>query len=160
MTRSANEVMTLAAKAARGGGAPPAQAVDFGLACLRHLGAGRDPAALHAALDALPAGPILDLPLAFRRAVEGDGHAHVARHGGLARSYTEALPFAHAVSETADGLGVAIDTATPSALPPPGRCALPPVLVRAFEDLAALTYVPETEVSRATGAGAGVTDND
>lgn len=37
---------------------------------------------------------------------------------------------------------------------------LPPELKKRFEALAALTYVPSSEQSRATGAGAGLNDND
>ena len=70
MSRSSNEVMGLAAKAARGAGAPPAQAAQFGAAAAAHLGAGREIDVLVAALAVLPDGPIMTLPLDIARIAE------------------------------------------------------------------------------------------
>lgn len=74
MSFSVNEVETLAAKAARGAGAPPAQAARFGRAAVHHLAAARDPEALLDALAALPRGPILDNALAPAPTPLGDSY--------------------------------------------------------------------------------------
>ncbi|MGB3389132.1 MAG: DUF3726 domain-containing protein [Pseudaminobacter sp.] len=59
-------------------------------------------------------------------------------------------------------LSQAEDPAGPT--PPPAvsiqPVSMPPALKQRFEALAALTYVPSSERSRATGAGAGLNDND
>jgi hypothetical protein len=47
-----------------------------------------------------------------------------------------------------------------AAEPVPGAVAIPDGLWRRFGRLAALTYVPQSEQSRLTGAGAGLSDND
>jgi len=168
MTRSANEVMNLAAKAARGAGCPPGQAADFGRAVVCHLIAGRDVAHLRRALAALPAGPILALPLAFARVIEGaiDGAANgiVPCDGGgaaaLTQSYAEALPFAQASTLSSEGLRIAIDITQPARVHISARVDLPDDLAKWMAELAARTFVPESEASRLAGAGAGLTDND
>lgn len=157
MTRSANEVMVLAGKAARGAGAPPAQAAQFGAAAVWHLQQGRDVAALDAALAALPAGPILDLPLAIARIVERGEGASVLPPAPLAQSYVETLPFVARM----DAQGrVEIDLTTPAPRKVPQRIALDPQTYAAWSALAAKLLVPESDASRLSGAGAGLTDND
>lgn len=159
VSRSANEVEVLAAKAARGAGAGPAQAAQFGAAAVRHLAQGRDIAALDAALDALPAGPILHVPLDIARIAEGARARGVLAdaQSPLAQSYVEALRW-HAVL-AADGT-LTLDLGRPAV-----RCALPrfdlPQDVAArWEALAARLLVPESAASRLKGAGAGLSDND
>ncbi|MEM6306199.1 MAG: hypothetical protein AAF744_15895 [Pseudomonadota bacterium] len=160
---SANEVMSLAARAARGAGAPPAQASAFGAAALRHLAAGRASEHLSDALNALPKGPIMTLPAALTRLLEsaqgpqlsGKLPAHV-----LSASYAEAQPFAASFSATADGPIVTYDLTAPATKPAAARVTLPDALAAKLHQLAARTYVPETESSRLSGAGAGLTDND
>ena len=58
VTHSINEIEALATKAARGSGAHAAQAAAFGKATAKHLAAKRPEQDLHAALAALPEGPI------------------------------------------------------------------------------------------------------
>lgn len=154
--------MALAAHAARGAGAPAAQATQFGAAAVQHLARGRGVAALDAALAALPEGPILQLPLALLRVAEAaQGTCASARLDGaqepLAHSYVEALPWQAVLG--ADGI-LEIDLAKPAL-----RCDLPrldlaPEVVAAWGKLAARLLVPESEASRRTGAGAGLSDND
>ncbi len=88
MSFSVNETQMLAQKAARGAGAHPAQAAHFGRAAVRHLAAGRDPDDLHAALDALPEGPIQTLPFAPDGSVLGRSYAEA----GAAPEARPALP--------------------------------------------------------------------
>lgn len=164
MTRSANEVTVLCAKAARGAGAPPEQATLFGRAALCHLAAGRDPALLSRALEALPGGPILHLPPLFMALAE----AALRREGPdalpddlspeLLQSYAEAQPFLVRIDVQARQ-AQAIPT-EPAPPPPTSRVSLQPELETLLQSLAAKTLVPESGASRRAGAGAGLTDND
>lgn len=165
MTRSANEVMGLAAKAARGGGAPPEQASAFGRAALCHLHAGRDLAYLKRALDALPKGPILDFSVAFARVVESGtaparGQIEASTWLPLAQSYADALPYAVTVTVMGEVLDIIADVEKPKAKSALGRFVLPDTLLNQMNGLAARLLVPESDASRLSGAGAGLTDND
>ncbi len=154
--------MVLATKAARGAGSPPAQAAQFGSAAVVHLAQGRDVSALNAALATLPDGPIIALPLALTRIAEGQaegiatgvlGHANL----GLAQSYVQALPCASAL--TADGT-VHLDLNRPAPRAMVQRIDLPQDVYVDWAALAAELLVPESDASRLSGAGAGLTDND
>ncbi len=163
MSYSANEVMTLAAKAARGAGAPPAQASNFGRAVVRHLLAGRDAGDLSNALDALPDGPVIDLPIAFARLQETAGASgqidcHSWPH--LAQSYAVALPFATETDVRDDVLHITADLQTPAPKTILARIELPDALLEKMTHLAARILVPESDASRLAGAGAGLSDND
>jgi len=162
VTRSVNEVMTLAAKAARGAGAPPAQAAQFGAAAAVHLGAGREIDPLEQALAALPEGPVILLPLALMRIAEQGQGGHISgtvtdADPALLQSYLEALPYA---ARLADGGLVELYLSRPSARPRLTRIALPDHLFDDWNRLAARLLVPESEASRLSGAGAGLSDND
>ncbi|WP_299415261.1 hypothetical protein [uncultured Sulfitobacter sp.] len=162
MTRSANEVMGLATKAARGAGAPPAQAAQFGAAVVVYLNAAHPLDVLNSALAALPAGPIMDIPLALARLAEqaDDGRASGMITGfdaSLLQSYVGALPFAAEF----DAAGVTrIDLNQPSARGHPHRIDLPDGCYAHWSDLGARLLVPESDASRLAGAGAGLSDND
>ena len=163
MKTSANEVLTLAAKAARGAGAPPGQAVEFGRAALCHLIAGRGEAALRAALEALPEGPIVVLPVALAEIAES-GEEGIAT-GSLAaaplvQSYLDALPYAVARESAGERLHVTLTLAAPNTVARAYRVEMSDALADHLSALAARTYVPETDASRRSGAGAGLTDND
>ncbi|MEP4198719.1 MAG: hypothetical protein ABJL99_24100 [Aliishimia sp.] len=132
MMFSANEVQMLAQKAARGAGAYPAQAAHFGRVVAYHLTANRSADALSSALDALPSGPIQTLPVTTD---ESDVCA-------LATSYREALLPAQQRPDL------------------PARLLCPEALLSQMQKLAHKTYVPSSQGSRASGAGAGLTDND
>ncbi len=163
MSRSANEVMALAAKAARGAGAPPAQAANFGLAAVAHLGEGRQVVELQQALAALPGGPIIDLPLGIQAVAEtadrglARGLLDDGGFVGLTQSYVSVLPYAAALDD-ADILTLDLNT-------PGKRRALTgvevPVEVAAdWHSLGARLLVPDSAASRQSGAGAGLSDND
>lgn len=165
MTWSAAEVSALAARAARGGGAPPHQAERFGQAAAVHLMAGRSPDMLQAALDALPRGPIMAYALQIETALEAcaDGRPGVcdqAARDALLDSYVEALPCAARLESEGGSLFLFADFTTPRGPRPPRRIAGCGALVSRMQELAALTYVPESEMSRSTGAGAVSSDND
>ncbi|WP_298843226.1 DUF3726 domain-containing protein [uncultured Roseobacter sp.] len=163
MSWSASEIAALATKAARGAGAPAGQAARFGEAAAFCLMTGGAPAALEAALAAVPAGgPVLDLPAAL------DGI--IARQGGelrsdapaiLIRAYVAVLPFAADATETGHGRWkIMVDLTRPSPRPTPRRISGCDGLIACMSELAARTFVPESEASRAAGAGAGLNDND
>ncbi|MFT6676350.1 MAG: hypothetical protein ACJAVM_002553 [Sulfitobacter sp.] len=163
MIGSANEVMTLAAKAARGAGAPVALAAEFGRAALHHLTTGRAAQDLADALDTLPEGPIVTLPLLLMAHVEtGNHHAELPASPlpDLCLSYAEAQGFqttAHLLKDKVI-LEMAFDIPRPPH--PVSRVTLPDTLATKMQRLAARLLVPETDASRRAGAGAGLSDND
>ena len=162
MTYSMTEIAALAAQAAAGAGATPAQSSAFGAAAVRHLVLGRAADDLPAALDALPGGPIRDLPVWLARGIEAADADHVElilpedRWADLARSYAEASVWA---TETS-GDRVVVDLSRPAVAAPPSRLDPDGGLLGQMRSLAALTLVPESAQSRARGAGAGLTDSD
>jgi hypothetical protein len=166
MKGSANEVMTLAAKAARGGGAMPEQATKFGRAVTCHLIADRDPDLLRSALEALPDGPISTLFTVFEsfqeNALQGDvtGVIGAKQGGGLVASYAESQPVLTKISEAGDILHVTTDLQIPAQRRSAQRVTMPDDLARYMNALAARILVPESDASRLSGAGAGLTDND
>ncbi|WP_220798082.1 hypothetical protein [Roseobacter sp. OBYS 0001] len=163
---SATEITALASKAARGAGAPPLQAARFGQAAAVHLTAARPPDVLAQALDFLPAGPILDYPLALDAALStarSDGCAVVASvtQDTLLDSYVAALPFMARTECAQDGaIRLVVDFAKPRPRNHPLRISGCDTLLKQMNDLAARTFVPESAASRSAGAGAGLTDND
>ncbi|WP_370401953.1 hypothetical protein [Sulfitobacter sp. JB4-11] len=166
MILSGNELMTLAAKAARGAGAPPQQAAEFGRAALCHMRAGRDTDQLLTALDALPAGVILDLPLRLTRILEGaqgtkaQGTLPLTGTPDLIHSYIDALPYAVATTARGETIDITLSLDTPAPPIPPARITLPKPLATRMSALAAQLLVPDSAASREGGAGAGLTDND
>ncbi|MCX7567549.1 hypothetical protein OS189_14480 [Sulfitobacter sp. F26169L] len=162
MNCSANEVMMLAAKAARGAGAPPAQAARFGVAAAAHLMAGRDDGVLGRALAALPKGAIIELPLAINCIEERaeQGRACGALHGferSLVQSYVSTLPYTAALND--DDI-LRIDLTKPAQRTPVQRIDLCDEIYLGWAALAARILVPESAASRQSGAGAGLSDND
>ena len=154
--------MGLAAKAARGAGAPPAQAAQFGAAAAAHLGEGRDIEALSAALGALPDGPIMTLPLVIARiaeqAQEGLATGVISvRDVPLAASYVAVLPY---LAWLDTGGTLALDLSRPAKRGAVQRIDLPDAVFKEWSALAARLLVPESDASRLSGAGAGLSDND
>lgn len=166
MSWSVSEIMALAGKAARGAGAPPAQAARFGQAAVVHLTAARDAARLSAALEALPEGPILAYPLALDRALSDAGQGLPAalpdlQQNALLVSFVEALPFQASLQVAGeDGLRLRVDLSAPRPRGVPRRITGCDGLIAQMTKLAERTYVPESDSSRRAGAGARLTDND
>ncbi len=164
MTWSVTEIATLATKAARGGGAPPEQAMRFGQAVAIHLQKNRATAALMTVLDALPEGPILNFPLAIDQALAAteDADRYVdAPDGELLTSYIETLPFeTHLVVSENGGLLLKLSHDAPRAKGGAKRIEGCAALIEKMTEMAEKTLVPESESSRLSGAGAGLTDND
>lgn len=164
MTWSVAEITALASKAARGAGAPAWQAARFGQAAALHLRHGRPATELGEALTSLPDGPAMDLPLALDAALATEApEAEVMADAppGLLQSYIDALPCrATATPGEAGVWQLSIDRGAPRERPAPGRISCSDALIAQMTALAEKTYVPETDASRAAGAGAGLTDND
>lgn len=162
VTRSMNEVMVLATKAARGAGAPPAQAAQFGAAAIAHLTNGRELQDLHNALAALPEGPIISLPLDITRVAEtaqgGRAKGHAAVDGTtLLQSYISMLPFQ---AQVLQGNEIHLDLTKPAARLLVKRIDLSEDTYAQWSAFAARLLVPESDASRLSGAGAGLSDND
>ncbi len=156
-TLSVNELQGLATKAARGAGVPPEQAARYGAAAACHLAARRDPADLRMALDSPQIATGLGT---FATCLPAGPFTHTTDTPRLALSFLDALPGTVSVKATSGTLNGTHDPLTPGATALPPRLSAPGALMAFWSDLAARTYVPETEHSRLKGAGAGLTDND
>lgn len=156
---SANEIETLVLKAVRGGGVPLGHAEDLASAA-RFLD-----------LDSLehcpcrgPDAPVMALPRALDKVRIGDVPQVVEAGPALAAAYFAAFEdvTGQAVAWHEDGAHVVMtgmkDTDGPPS--PLGRRSVPDDIFQHLTDQAALTLVPESEASRAVGAGAGLNDND
>lgn len=162
---SCAEITALAAKAARGAGAAPGQAMRFGAVAVVHLLAGRHASDLADALAACPEGAVRDYPARLDQALaciaQGTETDIFLRRDALLDSYVDALVFAaHLEAVPEGGWRLRGDLSRPLVKANSGRIELDPALMAQFEQLAARTYVPETDASRLRGAGAGVSDND
>ncbi|MFK7765199.1 MAG: hypothetical protein AB8B62_18185 [Roseobacter sp.] len=162
MSWSTAEVMALAQKAARGGGAPAGQAARFGSVAALHLGKARSTDDLARALDALPEGPILTYPLALDAALgqctAGTGAVHLSKPvDTLMHSYADALPF---WADLTSAGKLTLDVTAPKTPASLNRITGCDDLIERMTQLAERTYVPESDSSRTSGAGAGVLDND
>ncbi|MFZ7090335.1 hypothetical protein [Primorskyibacter sp. 2E233] len=173
MSRSANEIMGLAQKAARGAGFPPQQAERFGRAAAAHLAANRNPEDLVQALRDPADSPVLRLPLLMDdvlRALSLTGpNVDLTLHPedvSLASAYARLLPIRVTdctIVQDEDRqprLHVSADLQTPGKTSFPARIEAPEDLIAQLSRLAAKTYVPASEASRSAGAGAGDIDND
>lgn len=173
MSFSANEIASLAHKAARGAGFPPRQADVFGAAAVHHLAAGGTPSALRRALADPTDSPILRLPLLTEdilRALSLSGpEVTLTLQPGdeaLALAYT-ALMHIHierAVVDRPEGapprLTLCADLDSPTRTRLPARIDAPADLIEHLSGLAAKTLVAPSVASRNAGAGAGNIDND
>ncbi|WP_436397561.1 hypothetical protein [Roseobacter sp. S98] len=163
MSWSATEVSALAAKAARGAGAPPDQAARFGTAAAFHLMIGNAPQDLRLALQALPdGGPVMRLPVVLDEAVSEGGRVfEMLPPDALVRAYVAVLPFAATLAAADnDHWRVSVNVTKPAPKIEPLRITGCADLIDEMTGLAARTFVPESAASRAAGAGAGLTDND
>ena len=126
----------------------------------KHLARGGAGGDLLAALDALPGGPVNDMPLALLAAPDAVRIA-TGGHDALTESYLAALPFVARVTGRGAGwLDAYLSRGDRRAVSLPARIALDADTQGALAAFAARTYVPQSETSRLSGAGAGLTDND
>lgn len=168
MSWSQTEITALATKAARGAGAPPGQAARFGKAAAVHLARGRNASELEQALATLPSGPIMCFAVDVERlllARAGAGEISIDLNAqtplALLESYLDALPFDVCLTEVApNSLRVTLVDASLKTHGPPERISGCDPLIARMMELAAQTFVPESDASRRAGAGAGLSDND
>ena len=157
--KSANEIEGLVLKAARGGGLPLGLAEDLAMATayldLDKLTAcpcsnGGAAFAVPQALDAVATGAgskTVEADLALIAAYVANAELHSGKT--LIWEPTSSGAIFHRFEDHANAGNT-----------PLGRRTVPQELLTHLHDLAAKTHVPETESSRAGGAGAGLTDND
>lgn len=157
--KSANEIEALVLKAARGGGLPLGLAEDLAMATA------------YLDLDRLTGCPCssgnaaIALPQALDAVAAGEGPKNVEADSALIVAYV-------ANAEVHSGKTLVWEATSNGAIfhrfedratdehTPLGRRTVPQALLTHLHDLAVKTHVPETESSRAGGAGAGLTDND
>lgn len=159
--KSWTEVQALAVKAATGAGVPPSQALAFGAMLPRHLADGGAEAPLSHALSA----PSLILALAERAQAMVESAsmsprlvtAREADAGtrALLISWLAALPCQVDITGSADELRVRLNLSEPSSRKRPARLTISDVLFDQMTALAVRAYVPDSDASRASGAGAG-----
>jgi len=170
---SLNEVAGMVQKAARGAGLPTGQAEDLGRVAAYLAGTGGRIAPVTAALQE----PICKVDVTWTDSGVHINQGPAALIGPIAR---DAFAMGHTTAVLADVShaplvaaflaenGIALkwdkkrvspsDTTVLKATCKPVH--IPPADWAIWAELAAKTYVPETEASRLAGAGAGLTDND
>lgn len=173
MMRALNEVGAIVHKAALGAGVPVGQADDLARTAVHMAGHGES---LKPIVDALTEPQeAIDVAWGGDRLVIKAGHAAMTApivKDGFATGVRKVrlcraghLPLVIAMlaeaGVTVQAEGTLIEK-TGFAAPEPvmGPVDVPAEIWNTFETLAAKTYVPATETSRAGGAGAGLTDND
>lgn len=174
MIRSQNEIAAIIRQAARGAGAPPGQAEDLARTALYLVQSGTDldciAAALRDPLDPVDvqwdhdcikvrSGPAMMTAPIVRDAFLGGVDSARLDHPAHAPLIRAALAEA-GIMVAGDDTDLARIDATPPAGTVTGPVDIPDTLWSVFTDFAARTHVPETDASRITGAGAGLSDND
>lgn len=164
MSWSRSEFSALAAKAARGAGAPAEQAARFGQAAATHLAAQRGEEALLLALGSLERGPVLTCPLrvdaALCQAANGIAHLVVDDADRLFDSYVESLPYLTTKIEGSNNRSYTINCRAVSERAIATRLFPSDDLITGLRTFAKAILVPDSDASRSSGAGAGLNDND
>jgi len=164
--KSWTEIQALAVKAATGAAVPPAQALAFGAMATRHLADGGSEAPLSEALN--DSGTIVDLAHQIEAVIEtasvSEQPVRVSEpdtgRRALLISWLASLPCQAETNATSAEIRVRLSLTDPSARTRPARVHIGTALFDQMQDLAARTYVPDSEASRASGAGAGLMDLD
>lgn len=164
--RSWTEIQALAVKAASGAQVPPAQALAFGAMCARHLADGGAETPLAQALAA--PDTIVELAHSVETAIETaslsprvvDIRVKEPGRRALTISWLASLPCQADITAQADRVQARLSLDQPSARGRPARIAVSGTLFDQMQALAARTYVPDSDASRSSGAGAGLTDAD
>ena len=156
---SLNEVQMVLTKAARGCGAGAGRAARFGLGAVNHLCMGGDIAPITKAFADLPEGPIVEYTAFIQQGLSEaiDDKAYFPKGNGLWEGYVHALPYQ---IERCSEAGFVVHLGKVEKRPTPARLEIDPQDLENWKKLAAKTFVPETDQSRLSGAGAGLTDND
>ncbi len=171
MSFSRNEIAALVTRAARGAGVALGHAEDFG-AAVAQLPTAADFESVLGQLDGpfdvtVAEGPplqlrgpiIMILPMAIDAILAGEQTVVVGAQGALAQAYlSRAKASTGSEMMLANGVLRFADAADhPLAS---GPIDLPKDVVSYLTYFAKATYVPASEASRLSGAGAGLTDND
>ncbi len=170
---SLNEVAGMVQKAARGAGFPVGQAEDLGRVASYLAGTGGSVAPVTTALQE-PIGPtdvrwqdnevtVIAGPCALIGPIIRDAFAMGCTTAVLANinhaSLVSAFLAQSGIAQKWDGKTVT-ESDTTVLTPTTNPVTIPADDWHVWSRLAAKTYVPETETSRLSGAGAGLTDND
>ena len=159
MTRSLNEIEGMIHKAARGAGLPLGHADELAAAGVRLVAEGGDPGEITVALDKAT-GVAMTGPAAID-AVLATGEP-VTLADVDSPHLLVAMVAAREVAVTAriESTGVVLEPGETVVLPLDGPVDVDAAHWARWSELAARTYVPASEASRESGAGAGLTDND
>lgn len=171
--RALAEIGAMAQKAALGAGIPLGQAEDLGRVAVYLAGSGGDLGVVADALTQAPdpidvqwgsdqitvvAGPVALIGPIVRDAFAMGVVRAIFGDMGQVPLVVAMLAQAGIAVRLTDKTIVRDGVVTPAE--PVGPVPVPDALWAVFESFAAKTYVPESEASRAGGAGAGLTDND
>jgi hypothetical protein len=161
MNLSANQIVATTLKAARGAGFPMAQAECFAAATAQHLIQNRSEDDLSQALIHTDDSPILSLPaLLDEVCVSGSQTLQNPNLPSLVQSYVETAAFEAQCIRAGQTILIKHLSDRPPLITPVARVEMSPTLWAHLNKLAAKTYVPASEASRISGAGAGLSDND
>ena len=160
------EVQALGVKAATGAGVPPAQSLAFGAMLARHVADDGPQGALEQVLDA--PDRIVSLAHRVETIVEtasiSDKPVDVTEPDVAARalliSWLAALPCKVDLTVSGPDIRIAMSLTSPGTRGRPDRLTLAPSLLGQLNTLAAKTFVPDSEASRSSGAGAGLMELD
>ena len=164
--KSWTEIQALAVRAATGARVPRAQALAFGGMLARHLADGGAEAPLSKALET----PTTILALAHHvetmietASVSGRAVSIRQEDAGqraLLISWLASLPCQAVITASGPEIHAALSLSEPSARGRPARIAIGSDLFKQMQILAARTYVPDSDASRTSGAGAGLMELD
>ena len=160
------EVQNLGVKAASGAGVPPAQALAFGAMVARHVADDGPQGPVAAALSA--PDTIVGLAHKVETIVEAASMSSKPVRVGeddagtraMLVSWISGLPCKSELEVAGAKLRIVLSLTEPSTRGRPDRLHLEPSLAAQMTDLAAKTYVPDSDASRAGGAGAGLMELD
>lgn len=160
------EVQALGVKAASGAGVPPAQALAFGAMLARHVADQGPQGVIETALN--DPGRIVALAHRVETIVEAasvtsksvDAIEDDAGTRAMLISWLAGLPCKAELDVAGSKVRINLSLTEPNTRGRPERLVLNPGLADRLNMLAAKTYVPDSDMSRAGGAGAGQMELD
>lgn len=164
--KSWTEIQALAVKAATGAGVPTGQALSFGTMLTRHLADEGAEAPLSHALNspdsivalAHQVETLIEAASLSRRLVTT--HEARADRRALLVSWLNSLPCQAQIAVTDTQVSAILSLSRPSTQARPDRVTISDGLFAQLDRLAQRTYVPDSDASRASGAGAGLMELD
>ena len=160
------EVQTLGVKAASGAGVPPAQALAFGAMVARHVADDGPQGAVATALSeperivglAHTVETIVEAASMSSKPVSAKEEDPAMR--AMLGSWISGLPCKSELDVAGSKLRINLSLTEPSTRGRPERLSLEPALAALMTELAAKTYVTDSDASREGGAGAGLMELD